>query len=94
MEDANDGINNADVAIVVGANDVVNPAAEDDPSSSIYGMPIIQVHKAKNVVVMKRSMGKGYAGIENNLFFAKNTSMLFGDAKKSLSSLVSELRGL
>jgi NAD(P) transhydrogenase subunit beta len=94
LEDANDGIANADVAIVVGANDVVNPAAEDDPSSSIYGMPIIQVHKAKQVVVMKRSMGKGYAGIANNLFFAKNTSMLFGDAKKSLSALIGELRGL
>jgi NAD(P) transhydrogenase subunit beta len=94
LEDANDGIANADVAIVVGANDVVNPAAEDDPSSSIYGMPIIQVYKAKQVVVMKRSMGKGYAGIENNLFFAKNTSMLFGDAKKSPSTIVSELRGL
>ncbi|MFK7972239.1 MAG: NAD(P)(+) transhydrogenase (Re/Si-specific) subunit beta [Bacteroidia bacterium] len=94
LEEANDGIANADVAIVVGANDVVNPAAEDDPSSTIYGMPIIQVHKSKQVIVMKRSMGKGYAGIENNLFFAKNTSMLFGDAKKSLSALVGELRGL
>lgn len=94
LEEANEGIANADVAIVVGANDVVNPAAEDDPSSTIYGMPIIQVHKSQQVIVMKRSMGKGYAGIENNLFFAKNTSMLFGDAKKSLSALVGELRGL
>lgn len=94
LEDANDGIANTDVAIVVGANDVVNPAAETDPSSSIYGMPIIQVHKAKNIIIMKRSMGKGYAGIENELFFADNTRMLFGDAKDSLSSLVSELRSL
>ena len=94
LEDANEGIANTDVAIVVGANDVVNPAAEDDPSSSIYGMPIIQVHKAKNVIIMKRSMGKGYAGIENGLFFAKDTRMLFGDAKASLSALVGELRGL
>ncbi len=94
LEDANDGINNTDVAIVVGANDVVNPAAENDPTSTIYGMPIIQVHKAKNVIIMKRSMGKGYAGIANELFFAKNTRMLFGDAKDSLSSLVSELRSL
>lgn len=94
MEDANENIGSTDVAIVVGANDVVNPAAEDDPSSSIYGMPIIRVHKAKNVIVMKRSMGKGYAGIENELFFAKNTRMLFGDAKDSLSKLAGELRTL
>ncbi|MBT8190416.1 MAG: NAD(P)(+) transhydrogenase (Re/Si-specific) subunit beta [Saprospiraceae bacterium] len=94
LEDANDGITSTDVAIVVGANDVVNPAAEDDPSSTIYGMPIIQVHKAKNIIIMKRSMGKGYAGIANDLFFADNTRMLFGDAKDSLSSLVSELRSM
>lgn len=94
LEDANENISSTDVAIVVGANDVVNPAAEDDPSSSIYGMPIIQVHKAKNVIIMKRSMGTGYAGIENQLFFDKKTRMLFGDAKASLSQLVSELRGL
>ena len=94
LEDANDGVKNVDVAIVVGANDVVNPAAENDPSSSIYGMPIIQVHKSKNVIIMKRSMGKGYAGIQNNLFFADNTRMLFGDAKDSLSKLVAELKNL
>ncbi|MBR9921555.1 MAG: NAD(P)(+) transhydrogenase (Re/Si-specific) subunit beta [Bacteroidetes bacterium] len=94
LEEANDGIGSVDVAIVVGANDVVNPAAENDPSSTIYGMPIIQVHKAKNVIIMKRSMGKGYAGIENELFFADNTRMLFGDAKESLSKLVSEIKEL
>ncbi|MCB0707261.1 MAG: NAD(P)(+) transhydrogenase (Re/Si-specific) subunit beta, partial [Saprospiraceae bacterium] len=94
LEEANDAIASVDVAIVVGANDVVNPAAENDPTSSIYGMPIIQVHKAKNVIILKRSMGKGYAGIENELFFAPNTRMLFGDAKASLSKLVSELKEL
>ena len=94
LEDANEGMASTDVTIVVGANDVVNPAAEDDPSSSIYGMPIIQVNKSKNVIIMKRSMGKGYAGIENELFFADKTRMLFGDAKASLSALVSELRSL
>ncbi|MDW3647407.1 MAG: NAD(P)(+) transhydrogenase (Re/Si-specific) subunit beta [Bacteroidia bacterium] len=92
LEDANESLGSTDVAIVVGANDVVNPAAENDPSSSIYGMPIIQVHNAKNVIIMKRSMGKGYAGIENELFFANGTRMLFGDAKDSLSKLVSELK--
>lgn len=94
LEDANDTLPSTDVAIVVGANDVVNPAAENDPTSSIYGMPIIQVHNAKNVIIMKRSMGKGYAGIENELFFANGTRMLFGDAKDSLSKLVSELKTL
>jgi NAD(P) transhydrogenase subunit beta len=94
MEDANPQMGNTDVAIVVGANDVVNPAAEDDPSSPIYGMPIIHVSKASNVIVMKRSMGKGYAGIENQLFFADNTRMLFGDAKASLENLASEVKSL
>lgn len=94
LEDANEDLPSTDVAIVIGANDVVNPAAEEDPSSSIYGMPIIQVHNSKNVIVMKRSMGKGYAGIVNNLFFADNTRMLFGDAKDSLSKLVSEIRSM
>ena len=92
MEEANDLMPNTDVSIIIGANDVVNPAAEHDPSSPIYGMPIIQVTKSENVIVMKRSMGKGYAGIENELFFAPKTRMLFGDAKASLTSLVSELK--
>ncbi len=94
MEDANPQMPNTDVAIVIGANDVVNPAAESDSSSPIYGMPIIHVDRAKTVIVMKRSMGKGYAGIENPLFFGKNTRMLFGDAKASLEKLVSEVKGL
>jgi NAD(P) transhydrogenase subunit beta len=94
MEDANGLMPATDVVIVVGANDVVNPAAEDDPSSPIHGMPIIQVSRAKHVIVMKRSMGTGYAGIDNPLFFAERTRMLFGDAKASLEKLVAEVKGL
>jgi NAD(P) transhydrogenase subunit beta len=94
MEEVNPQMPNTDVVIVVGANDVVNPAAETDPGSPIYGMPIIQVEKAKNVIVMKRSMGKGYAGIENELFFRDNTRMLFGDAKDTLQALLSEIKSL
>ncbi len=94
MDDANDKLPNTDVVIVVGANDVVNPAAEDEPSSPIYGMPIIQAHNAKNIIVMKRSMSKGYAGIQNQLFFDPKTRMLFGDAKDSLGKLVSELKSM
>jgi H+-translocating NAD(P) transhydrogenase subunit beta len=94
MEDANDEMGSTDVVIVVGANDVVNPAAEDDPSSPIAGMPVIQVWNAKNVIVMKRSMAKGYAAIENNLFYHPRTRMLFGDAKSSMQKLVTEIKSL
>lgn len=94
MEDANDDMSDVDVVLVIGANDVVNPAAENDPSSPIYGMPIIKVLNAKNVIVMKRSMGKGYAGIENSLFFHDKNRMLFGDAKDSLEKLISEVKSL
>ncbi len=92
MEEANDAMPSTDVSIIIGANDVVNPAADHDPSSPIYGMPIIHVTRSENVIVMKRSMGKGYAGIENELFFAPKTRMLFGDAKASLTALVGELK--
>ncbi|MEZ5017157.1 MAG: NAD(P)(+) transhydrogenase (Re/Si-specific) subunit beta [Flavipsychrobacter sp.] len=92
MEDANDGMSTTDVVMIIGANDVVNPAAKDDPSSPIYGMPILEVEKAEHVIVNKRSMKPGYAGIENDLFFRPKTSMLFGDAKKVLQDLVSELK--
>jgi NAD(P) transhydrogenase subunit beta len=85
---------NTDVVIVVGANDVVNPAAEDDPSSSIYGMPVLKVWDAKNVIVLKRSMRAGYAGIENPLFYHAKTKMLFGDAKESMTKLMSALKAL
>ena len=92
MDDINPQLPNTDVVIVIGANDVVNPAAETDPSSPIYGMPIIKANTAKNVIVMKRSMAKGYAGIENELFYDRKTRMLFGDAKASLEKLIAELK--
>tara|TARA_R110000796_G_scaffold77584_2_gene173226 strand:+ start:98028 stop:99449 length:1422 start_codon:yes stop_codon:yes gene_type:complete len=94
MEEANEQMASTDVVLVIGANDVVNPAAESDPSSPIYGMPIIKVLDAKNVIVMKRSMGTGYAGIENELFFHDKTRMLFGDAKDSLEKLIAEVKDL
>ncbi len=94
MEDVNPQLPNTDVVLVVGANDVVNPAAENDPSSPIYGMPVITVWDAKNVIVMKRSMKPGYAGIENELFFHPKTKMLFGDAKDTLGKLVGELKNV
>ena len=92
MDEVNPQLPNVDVLIVIGANDVVNPAAETDPSSPIYGMPIIKANTAKNVIVMKRSMAKGYAGIENELFYDKKTRMLFGDAKATLEKLIAELK--
>ncbi len=92
MEEINDDFKNADVALVIGANDVVNPAARSDKGSPIYGMPILNVDEAKQVIVMKRSMNPGFAGIENELFYRENTAMLFGDAKASLSKLVHEIK--
>ncbi|MFA5534614.1 MAG: NAD(P)(+) transhydrogenase (Re/Si-specific) subunit beta [Mariniphaga sp.] len=94
MDDINPDMPNVDVAIVVGANDVVNPAAYNDPGSPIYGMPIIDAHLAKNIIIMKRGMGKGYAGIENALFFNDKTRMLFGDAKSSIQKLVAEIKSM
>ena len=94
MDEINPEMSKTDVVVVIGANDVVNPAALDDPSSPIYGMPIIKVHEAKNVIVMKRGMGKGYAAIENYLFYADNTRMFFGSAKDSLQKLVTEIKAL
>lgn len=90
----NPDLPNTDVVVVIGANDVVNPAAEDDPSSPIYGMPIVKARDAKNIIVMKRGMGKGYAAIENMLFFNDKTRMLFGDAKTTLQNLVNEVKSL
>ncbi len=92
MEDINPEFATTDVVLVVGANDVVNPAAKTDPSSPIYGMPILEVDKAKHIIVNKRSMNAGYAGIDNLLFYDPKTSMLFGDAKKALTELVAELK--
>ncbi len=94
MEQANEEFPTTDVVLVLGANDVVNPAAKSDTSSPIYGMPILDVELAKNIIVNKRSMKPGYAGIENDLFFRPKTSMLFGDAKKVLQDLIGEIKNL
>ncbi len=94
MEDINPQFKNTDVVLVVGANDVVNPAAHNDPSSPIYGMPILDVENAKHIIVNKRSMKAGYAGIENELFYNDKTSMLFGDAKNVITDLVAELKNM
>ena len=94
MEQANEEFPTTDVVLILGANDVVNPAAKSDPSSPIYGMPILDVELAKTVIVNKRSMKPGYAGIENDLFFRPKTSMLFGDAKKVLQDLAGEVKSL
>ena len=92
MEDINPEFEQTDVVLIVGANDVVNPAAKSDPSSPIYGMPILEVDRAKNIIVNKRSMNAGYAGIDNLLFYDPKCSMFFGDAKKALTELVAELK--
>jgi NAD(P) transhydrogenase subunit beta len=94
MDDINTEMDRVDVAVVIGANDVVNPAARTDTSSPIYGMPIINADHAKSVIVLKRSMAAGFAGIENELFYNSKTSMLFGDAKQSLTKVISEIKQL
>jgi H+-translocating NAD(P) transhydrogenase subunit beta len=94
LDDANAALPETDVTLVVGANDVVNPAALDDPSSPIYGMPILEILKGKNVIVLKRGMSAGYSGIENPLFFHEKSKMLFGDAKKSIQALIDEVKSL
>jgi NAD(P) transhydrogenase subunit beta len=94
MDDINPEFDRTDVALVIGANDVVNPAARSDPGSPIYGMPILDVDHAKSIIVLKRSMNPGFAGIENDLFYNSKTSMLFGDAKASITKLVSEVKSL
>ncbi|HET9875675.1 MAG TPA: NAD(P)(+) transhydrogenase (Re/Si-specific) subunit beta [Mycobacterium sp.] len=94
MDDINDEFARTDVAIVIGANDVTNPGARDDQSSPIYGMPILNVDQSKSVIVLKRSMNSGFAGIDNPLFYAEGTTMLFGDAKKSVSEVTEELKAL
>jgi NAD(P) transhydrogenase subunit beta len=92
MEEINHEFPACDVALVIGANDVVNPAARNDKNSPIFGMPILDVDKAQSVIVMKRSMNPGFAGIENELFYLPKTQMLFGDAKSSLTRLVQEIK--
>ena len=91
MEEVNDEMDETDVVMVIGANDIVNPGAEIDPGSPIYGMPVIQVWNAQKVIVMKRSMATGYAGVQNPLFFRDNTDMLYGDAKDSVLKLLAEM---
>ncbi|HEY4219370.1 MAG TPA: NAD(P)(+) transhydrogenase (Re/Si-specific) subunit beta [Gemmatimonadaceae bacterium] len=94
MDEVNSDFDRADVALVIGANDVVNPAARNDPASPIFGMPILNADRAKSVIVLKRGMSAGFAGIENELFYDKRTSMLFGDAKTSLTGLINEMKNV
>ncbi|STW04738.1 NAD(P) transhydrogenase subunit beta [Klebsiella grimontii] len=91
MEEINDDFSATDVVLVIGANDTVNPAAQEDPGSPIAGMPVLEVWKAQQVVVFKRSMNTGYAGVQNPLFFKENTTMLFGDAKASVEAILAQL---
>jgi len=93
MEEINEDFPATDVVLVIGANDIVNPGALDDPGSPIYGMPVLECWKAKQTIVMKRSMGSGYAGVDNPLFFKSNNDMLFGDAKKTIEAVLGALRG-
>ena len=94
MEDINPDMPRTDVAVVIGANDVTNPAAKDDPDSPIAGMPIIEVVEARQVIVVKRSLSPGFAGIDNDLFYLEKTSMLFDDAKKAAQEIASEVTKL
>lgn len=94
MDEINEDFPETDVVLVIGANDTVNPSALEDPTSAIAGMPVLEVWKAKEVVVMKRSMASGYAGVENPLFYKDNTQMLFGDAKKNVDAILTQLRAM
>jgi NAD(P) transhydrogenase subunit beta len=94
MDAINSDFAKTDVALVIGANDVINPAARDNPASPIYGMPILKVDEANRVIVLKRGMSPGFAGVENDLFHLSHTSMLFGDAKDSLQKLITEVRNI
>ena len=91
MDEINDDFPDTDLVIIVGANDIVNPAAQEDPNSPIAGMPVLEVWKAKQVIISKRGQGRGYSGIENPLFFKENSRMLYGDAKASIDQLLTKL---
>jgi NAD(P) transhydrogenase subunit beta len=94
MDEINPQFSRTDVALVIGANDVTNPAAKSSPDSPIYGMPILEVDKSQNIIVLKRSMNPGFAGIENELYYDPKTSLLFGDAKSSVSDVIGEVQAL
>ncbi|HEX6373907.1 MAG TPA: NAD(P)(+) transhydrogenase (Re/Si-specific) subunit beta [Longimicrobium sp.] len=94
LDEINDQFDHVDAVLVIGANDVVNPAARTDPSSPIAGMPILNVDAARSIIVLKRSMAAGYSGVENELFYNPKTEMLFGDAKKSIESLIVSVKAL
>ena len=91
MDEINDDFPDTDVVMILGANDIVNPAAQEDPNSPIAGMPVLEVWKAKQVFISKRAQGKGYSGIENPLFFKENSRMVYGDAKKSLDTILKSI---
>ena len=92
MDEINDDFDNVDVSIIIGANDIVNPSALEDPNSTIAGMPVLECWKGKTTVVLKRGMATGYAGVQNPLFFKDNTRMLFGDAKKTMDEVLGNLQ--
>jgi NAD(P) transhydrogenase subunit beta len=94
LDEINEEFNTADVSLVIGANDVVNPVARTNPESPIYGMPILNADKSKNVIVIKRGKGAGFSGVENALFYADNTRMLYGDGQKMASELISQIKAL
>ena len=91
MDEINSDLPDTDIVLVIGANDIVNPAAQDEPNSPIAGMPVLEVWKAETTIILKRSMATGYAGVDNPLFYRENSRMLFGDAKESISAVLAAL---